>query len=76
MSVIKFTIDSCLLDLVDAYGLDYEDSKEVDGSVIIEQDVEDLEFNDLELLDDDELCSYLIGDDFIEGLLYTEREYA
>ena len=76
MSVIKFTIDSCLLDLVDAYGLDYEDSGEVDGSVVIEENVEDLGFEELELLNDDELCSHLIGNDFVEGLLYTKREYA
>jgi hypothetical protein len=76
MSVIKFTIDSCLLDLVDAYGLDYEDNGEVDGSVIIEENVEELGFEELELLNDDELCSHLIGEDFIEGLLNCEREYA
>ena len=76
MGSVKFIIDSDLIELVDAMGLDYEESKSQDDEiVIILDDVDELvgDVNSYELLSDDELCSFLLNETLCEGLIYTDR---
>ena len=76
MGSVKFIIDSDLIELVDAIGLDYEESKSQDDEiVIILDDVDELvgDVNSYELLSDDELCSFLLSETLCEGLIYTDR---
>jgi len=76
MGSVKFIIDSDLIELVDAMGLDYEESKSQDDEiVIILDDVDELvgDINSYELLSDDELCSFLLSPTLCEGLIYTDR---
>ena len=76
MGSVKFIIDSDLIELVDAMGLDYEESKSQDDEiVIILDDVDELvgDVNSYELLSDDELCSFLLSETLCEGLIYTDR---
>ena len=72
---VKFTVDYDLIELVDAYGLDYDI---VNKEIIIEVDnVEELVENEEELhvLNDSELCEYLLSPELCEGLIYTQRIY-
>ena len=76
MGSVKFIIDSDLIELVDAMGLDYEESKSQDDEiVVILDDVDELvgDVNSYELLSDDELCSFLLNETLCEGLIYTDR---
>jgi len=76
MGSVKFIIDSDLIELVDAIGLDYEESKSQDDEIVIILDnVEELvgDINSYELLSDDELCSFLLNETLCEGLIYTDR---
>ena len=76
MGSVKFIIDSDLIELVDAIGLDYEESKSQDDEiVVILDDVDELvgDVNSYELLSDDELCSFLLSETLCEGLIYTDR---
>ena len=81
---VKFTIDYDLIELVDAIGLDY-DIVDAESDVIsnykelvIEvNSVEELVENEEELhvLNDSELCEYLLSPELCEGLIYTQRIY-
>ena len=76
MGSVKFIIDSDLIELVDAMGLDYEESKSQDDEIVIILDnVDELvgDVNSYELLSDDELCSFLLNETLCEGLIYTDR---
>ena len=76
MGSVKFIIDSDLIELVDAIGLDYEESKNQDDEIVIILDnVDELvgDVNSYELLSDDELCSFLLSETLCEGLIYTDR---
>jgi len=76
MGSVKFIIDSDLIELVDAIGLDYEESKSQDDEIVIILDnVDELvgDINSYELLSDDELCSFLLNETLCEGLIYTDR---
>ena len=76
MSFVKFTVNSDLYDLVDAIGLEYE---EINGNyvVTVDLDYEREQYGiDVDYLlneNDYDLCNYLLGDEFSEGLIYTER---
>ena len=78
MSLVKFTVNSELFDLVDAIGFEYE---EVDGNYVVTVDLDyereqyDIDVDYLEELNDYDLCQSLMGDEFTEGLVYTERVY-
>ena len=81
---VKFTVDYDLIELVDAIGLDY-DIVDAESDVIsnykelvIEvNSVEELVENEeeLHLLNDSELCEYLLSPELCEGLIYTQRIY-
>ena len=76
MGSVKFIIDSDLIELVDAIGLDYEESKSQDDEIVVILDnVDELvgDVNSYELLSDDELCSFLLSETLCEGLIYTDR---
>ena len=76
MGSVKFIIDSDLIELVDAIGLDYEESESQDDEIVIILDnVDELvgDVNSYELLSDDELCSFLLSETLCEGLIYTDR---
>ena len=76
MGSVKFIIDSDLIELVDAIGLDYEESKSQDDEIVVILDnVDELvgDVNSYELLSDDELCSFLLNETLCEGLIYTDR---
>ena len=76
MGSVKFIIDSDLIELVDAIGLDYEESESQDDEIVIILDnVDELvgDVNSYELLSDDELCSFLLNETLCEGLIYTDR---
>ena len=78
MSLVKFTVNSDLYDLVDAIGLEYE---EVDGNYVVTVDLDyereqyDIDVDYLLNLNDYSLCEHLMGNEFSEGLIYTERVY-
>ena len=81
---VKFTIDYDLIELVDAIGLDYDvvnaksdvidNYKEIE---IVVDNVDELVDNEEELhiLNDDELCDYLLNPTLTEALIYTQRIY-
>ena len=81
---VKFTVDYDLIELVDAIGLDYdivdaksdiiENYKEIE---IVVDNIEELVENEEELhvLNDSELCEYLLSPTLCEGLIYTQRIY-
>ena len=76
MGSVKFIIDSDLIELVDAIGLDYEESESQDDEIVIILDnVDELvgDVNSYVLLSDDELCSFLLNETLCEGLIYTDR---
>ena len=76
MGSVKFIIDSDLIELVDAIGLDYEESKSQDDEIVVILDnVDELvgDVNSYVLLSDDELCSFLLNETLCEGLIYTDR---
>ena len=76
MSLVKFTVNSDLYDLVDAIGLEYE---EVDGNyeVTVDLDYEREQYDiDVDYLlneDDYTMCNYLLGDELADGLISTKR---
>ena len=79
---VKFTIDYDLIELVDAIGLDYDivnaESDVIDNYKEIEITVDEVEYHiedvdDLNRLDDDELCDYLLNPTLTEALIKTER---
>ena len=79
---VKFTIDYDLIELVDAIGLDYEivnaKSDVIDNYKEIEitvDNVDELVENEEELhvLNDEELCEYLLNPTLCEALIKTER---
>ena len=78
MSLVKFTVHSELFDLVDAIGLEYEkinDNYVVTVDLDYEREQYDIDVDYLLNQNDYELCNYLMGDEFSEGLIYTERVY-
>ena len=78
MSLVKFTVNSDLYDLVDAIGLEYE---KVDDNYVVTVDLDyesyhyDVDIDYLLNLNDYSLCEHLMGNEFSEGLIYTERVY-
>ena len=76
MSLVKFTVNSDLYDLVDAIGLEYE---EVDGNYVVTVDLEyereqyDIDVDYLLNEDDYTMCNYLLGDELADGLISTKR---
>ena len=78
MSLVKFTVNSDLYDLVDAIGLEYE--KVNDNYVVtVDLDYESYHYDvDIDYLlnqTDYDLCEYLIGNEAADGLISTERIY-
>jgi len=82
---VKFTVDYDLIELVDAIGLDYDvvnaksdvidNYKEIE---IIVDNVEDFVEDEEELLsimNDEELCEFLLNPTLCEGLIHTQRIY-
>ena len=82
---VKFTVDYDLIELVDAIGLDYDivnaksdvisNYKEIE---IVVDNVEDFVEDEEELLsimNDEELCEFLLNPTLCEGLIYTQRIY-
>jgi len=82
---VKFTVDYDLIELVDAIGLDYDivnaksdvisNYKEIE---IVVDNVEDFVEDEEELLsimNDEELCEFLLSPTLCEGLIYTQRIY-
>ena len=79
---VKFTIDYDLIELVDAIGLDYDIVKDKDDSNYnnIEILLDEVEYHveneeELHILNDSELCEYLLNPTLCEGLIYTQRIY-
>ena len=78
MSLVKFTVNSELYDLVDAIGFEYE---EVDGNYVVTVDLDyereqyGIDVDYLLNQNDYALCEHLMGNEFTEGLVYTERVY-
>jgi len=78
MSLVKFTVNSDLYDLVDAIGLEYE---KVNDNYVVTVDLDyesyhyDVDIDYLLNLNDYSLCEHLMGNEFSEGLIYTERVY-
>ena len=81
---VKFTVDYDLIELVDAIGLDYDivktESDMIDDYKEIEILLEEVEYfvdtiDDLNRLNDEELCEYLLNPTLCEGLIYTQRIY-
>ena len=81
---VKFTIDYDLIELVDAIGLDYEEvivkSDVMTNYKEIEITVDEVEYHveneeELHILNDEELCEYLLNPTLCEGLIYTQRIY-
>ena len=76
---VKFVIDYDLIELVDAIGLDYDIINEEDGKEIeiildeVEYHLDDVD--DLNRLNDEELCEFLLNPTLCEGLIYTQRIY-
>ena len=82
---VKFTIDYDLIELVDAIGLDYDivDAKSdlIDNYKEIVIELEEVEFfvedeeELLSIMNDSELCEFLLSPTLCEGLIYTQRIY-
>ena len=81
---VKFTIDYDLIELVDAIGLDYDivDAKSdlIDNYKEIEILLDEVEYHveneeELNILNDSELCDFLLNPTLSEGLIYTQRIY-
>ena len=81
---VKFTIDYDLIELVDAIGLDYDivDAKSdvIDNYKEIEILLDEVEFfvdneEELHILNDSELCEFLLSPSLCEALIKTERIY-
>ena len=78
MSLVKFTVNSDLYDLVDAIGFEYE---KVNNNYVVTVDLDyereqyDIDVDYLLNQNDYSLCEYLMGNEFSEGLIYTERVY-
>ena len=81
---VKFTIDYDLIELVDAIGLDYDivDAKSdvIDNYKEIEITVDEVEYfvdneEELNILNDYELCDFLLNPTLSEGLIDTVRMY-
>lgn len=79
---VKFVIDYDLIELVDAIGLDYNiinvDSDVIDDYKEIEIILDEVEYHlddvdDLNRLNDEELCEYLLNPTLCEGLIDTVR---
>ena len=79
---VKFTIDYDLIELVDAIGLDYNiintESDVIDYYKEIEIIIDEVEYHlddvdDLNRLNDAELCEYLLNPTLCEGLIDTVR---
>ena len=74
---VKFVIDYDLIELVDAIGLDYDIINEEDGKEIeiildeVEYHLDDVD--DLNRLNDEELCEFLLNPTLCEGLIDTVR---
>ena len=74
---VKFVIDYDLIELVDAIGLDYdiineEDRKEIEIILDeVEYHLDDVD--DLNRLNDEELCEFLLNPTLCEGLIDTVR---
>ena len=78
MSLVKFTVNSDLYDLVDAIGFEYEkvnDNYVVTVDLDYEREQYDIDVDYLLNQNDYSLCEYLMGNEFSEGLIYTERVY-
>ena len=78
MSLVKFTVNSDLYDLVDAIGFEYEkvnDNYVVTVDLDYEREQYDIDVDYLLIQYDYSLCEYLMGNEFSEGLIYTERVY-
>ena len=78
MSLVKFTVNSDLYDLVDAIGLEYEkvnDNYVVTVDLDYERELYDIDVDYLLNQNDYSLCEHLMGNEFSEGLIYTERVY-
>ena len=70
---VKFTIDSDLIELVDAIGLDYIEKQDQ-----LEITIDEVEFHiededDYNRLSDEELCEFLLNPTLSEGLIDTVR---
>ena len=76
---VKFVIDYDLIELVDAIGLDYDIINEKDGKEIeiILDEVEYFVDNEEELnaMNDSDLCDFLLNSELSEALIKTERIY-
>ena len=79
---VKFVIDYDLIELVDAIGLDYNiintESDLIDDYKEIEIILDEVEYHlddvdDLNRLNDEELCEYLLNPTLCEGLIDTVR---
>ena len=79
---VKFVIDYDLIELVDAIGLDYDiintESDVIDDYKEIEIILDEVEYHlddvdDLNRLNDEELCEYLLNPTLCEGLIDTVR---
>ena len=79
---VKFVIDYDLIELVDAIGLDYNiintESDVIDYYKEIEIIIDEVEYHlddvdDLNRLNDEELCEYLLNPTLCEGLIDTVR---
>ena len=79
---VKFVIDYDLIELVDAIGLDYNiintESDVIDDYKEIEIILDEVEYHlddvdDLNRLNDEELCEYLLNPTLCEGLIDTVR---
>ena len=81
---VKFTIDYDLIELVDAIGLDYDivnaESDLIDDYKEIEITVDEVEYHvdnveELHMLNDSDLCDFLLNSELSEALIKTERIY-
>ena len=78
MSLVKFTVNSELYDLVDAIGLEYEkinDNYVVTVDLDYEREQYGIDVDYLLNQNDYDLCQSLMGFEFTEGLINTERVY-
>ena len=76
---VKFVIDYDLIELVDTIGLDYDIINEKDGKEI-EIILDEVEYfvdneEELNILNDYELCDFLLNPTLSEGLIDTVRMY-